>query len=78
MKHPVPHQKLAKSRTNRRYKSFANKARKKLTDRTNIVDCPACGEKALAHHVCNACGKYRDVQVIDKKKEADKITTIKA
>lgn len=77
-KHPVPHQKTAKSRSSRRYKTFANKARKKLTDRTQIVDCPSCGEKARAHHVCETCGKYRDNQIIDKKKEADKITKIKA
>lgn len=77
-KHPVPHQRLADSRGNRRYKTFANKARKKLSNKTNIVDCPSCGEKALAHHVCEACGKYRDIEVINKKKGEDKITKIKA
>ncbi|MBU1018771.1 MAG: 50S ribosomal protein L32 [Patescibacteria group bacterium] len=78
-KHPVPHQKLCKGRSTRRYKSFANRTRKKLSDKTQVVtDCPSCGDKVLSHHLCESCGKYRGVQVINKEKESEKITTIKA
>jgi len=77
-KHPVPKQKLAKGRTSRRYKSFANKVRAKLTKRIQLTDCPSCGEKVRSHHVCTSCGKYRNEQIIDKSKGTEKITKIKA
>ncbi len=77
-KHPVPHQKTAKSKTSSRYKAFANKVRTKLTKRIRITDCPSCGEKVRIHHVCEACGKYRNEQILDKGKEMEKITKIKA
>ncbi len=77
-KHPVPHQRLANSRGNRRYKAFANKVKAKLTNKTQLVDCPSCGETMMAYNVCEACGKYRDKQFIDKTKGEEKITKIQA
>lgn len=77
-KHPVPKQKKGKSKIRKRYGSFKTKVLKKLTNGTKLVNCPDCGEKRLAHTVCKECGKYRGRQVIDKQKEVDKITKIKA
>ena len=77
-KHPVPKKKTAKATSKQRYGSFKTKVLKKLTNRVNLVTCPDCGEKALAHTACPACGKYRGRQVVTKKSAADKIKTIKA
>ncbi|MFC1750183.1 50S ribosomal protein L32 [Pseudomonadota bacterium] len=77
-KHPVPKQKTGKSKTGKRYGSFARMTRIKLTNRVNLVECPNCGEKKLNHHVCKNCGKYRDKQILDMTKEIDKVTKVKA
>jgi len=77
-KHPVPKKKTAKATSKQRYGSFKTKVLKKLTKRVNLVDCPNCGSKALAHNACPECGQYRGRQVIDKQKEIDKITKVKA
>ncbi|EKD63449.1 MAG: hypothetical protein ACD_51C00278G0002 [uncultured bacterium] len=78
-KHPVPKKKTSKGRSSRRYKSFANKTRKKIVEKIRIVDCPSCGEKIRMHHLCPSCGKYKGKQIINKKKEMEKkITKIKA
>jgi large subunit ribosomal protein L32 len=77
-KHPVPKQKTPKSKSKKRYGSFKTKVLKKLSNAVQLIDCPDCGEKKLAHNVCKECGKYRGRQVIDKQKEVDKITKIKA
>ena len=77
-KHPVPKKKQAKSSTSRRYKSFANGVKKRLADQLNLMDCPSCGEKTRAHHVCESCGKYRGEQIVNKAKATEKITKIKA
>lgn len=77
-KHPVPKKKTAKATSKQRYGSFKTKVLKKLTKKVNLVNCPDCGAKALAHTVCQDCGKYRGRQVVKKKSAADKIKTIKA
>ena len=77
-KHPVPKKKQPKSKSKKRYGSFKTKVLKKLSNAVNLVTCPNCGSKCLAHTVCPDCGKYRGRQVIDKQKEIEKITTIKA
>ncbi len=28
------------------------------------TECPNCGENKLPHHVCPACGYYRDREVV--------------
>lgn len=77
-KHPVPKKKTPKSKSKKRYGSFKTKVLTKLSDQVKLTDCPDCGAKRLAHTVCHECGKYKGRQVIDKQKEIDKITTIKA
>jgi large subunit ribosomal protein L32 len=36
-----------------------------LTFTAAVEACPACGELKLRHRVCEACGTYRGVQVLD-------------
>ncbi len=31
---------------------------------SNVVDCPRCHEKKLAHHVCKSCGYYKNKEII--------------
>ena len=31
---------------------------------TNVNECPNCGELKRPHHVCGACGFYKDREVI--------------
>ncbi|KIO20583.1 hypothetical protein M407DRAFT_245750 [Tulasnella calospora MUT 4182] len=45
----VPKKKVSHSRKSMR------SANKGLEDKTNIVNCPACGGPKLAHHLCPAC-----------------------
>ncbi|KAH7931014.1 hypothetical protein BV22DRAFT_976439, partial [Leucogyrophana mollusca] len=47
----VPKSKISHSRKSMR------SANKGLKDKRNIVNCPACGEAKLAHHVCTNCFK---------------------
>ena len=61
-KHPVPKQKKPKNKTKKRYGSFKTDVLTKLSKRVNLVICPNCSEKHLAHTVCHACGKYRGRQ----------------
>jgi len=32
-----------------------------------VTDCPHCGELKLMHHICESCGAYRDLQVLEPK-----------
>lgn len=77
-KHAVPKQKKPLSKSRKHYGSFKTDVLRKLSGRTKLVACPDCFAKHLAHTVCPACGKYKGRQVIDKQKEIDKITKIKA
>ncbi|KAG6902882.1 hypothetical protein C0995_010051 [Termitomyces sp. Mi166 len=45
----VPKSKISHSRKSMR------SANKGLKDRQNIVNCPACGQPKLAHHLCQSC-----------------------
>lgn len=79
MKHPVPKRKQSKSRSARRYKTFANIARAKLMEKTLLVVCSTCGTKKKNHHVCQACGNYNGKKVIKmEKKMSKKVTKVKA
>lgn len=77
-KHPVPKKKTTKRVSKQRYGSFQTKVLRKLSNRVSLVPCPNCGAKRLSHTVCHQCGQYRGRQVIDKQKEVEKITKIKA
>ncbi|RIA95417.1 ribosomal L32p protein family-domain-containing protein, partial [Glomus cerebriforme] len=39
-------------------------ANKGLKDKTNIIDCPGCGQKHLIHHLCFNC--YKDFNYREK------------
>lgn len=77
-KHAVPKKKQPKSKSAMRYGSFQTKVLRQLSSAINLVVCPDCGAKCLSHSACPACGKYRGRQVVNKQKEIDKITKIKA
>ena len=77
-KHPVPKYKTPKSRTRTRFSAFVRKTITKLEGIVNLMDCPDCGQKKLAHHVCKNCGKYNGKTVLDMEKKIDKITKVKA
>jgi large subunit ribosomal protein L32 len=32
--------------------------------KATLINCPSCGEYALPHRVCKACGNYKRVEVI--------------
>lgn len=77
-KHPVPKRKTSKKRSSQRYAKFQYEARKKLENHVSLTVCPECGQKKLTHHACPACGTYRGRNILDKGKDIDKITKIKA
>lgn len=77
-KRSTPKKQQANSQSSRRYKDFQNKARKRLLKATTLSKCDKCGEARLAHTACSSCGYYKGRVVIDKSKEMDKITKVKA
>ena len=77
-KRSTPKKQQANSQSSRRYKTYQNKARKRLLQQTAISKCGQCGEARLAHTACNSCGYYKGRVVIDKSGEMDKITKVKA
>ncbi|EIW86673.1 hypothetical protein CONPUDRAFT_17616, partial [Coniophora puteana RWD-64-598 SS2] len=58
----VPKKKVSHSRKRMR------SANKGLKDKHNIVNCPACGEAKLAHHMCGNCMSIITRQWRDSKK----------
>ncbi len=77
-KRSTPKKQQANGRSTRRYKTYQNKARKRLLQATSISKCDKCGEARLSHTACSSCGYYKGRVVIDKSKEMDKITKVKA
>lgn len=77
-KKPVPKKKTSAARSARRYGSFKTKTLQKLSGLTALVSCPNCKSRIPSHRVCPDCGMYRGRQVVDKKKQIDKITKVKA
>ncbi|MEM7422533.1 MAG: 50S ribosomal protein L32 [Pseudomonadota bacterium] len=37
----------------------------------SATECPNCGELKRPHHVCGACGYYRDREVVRQAEEVD-------
>jgi large subunit ribosomal protein L32 len=35
------------------------------------IECPNCGELKRPHHVCGACGHYRDREVVSATADTD-------
>ena len=54
----VPKKKTSKSRRNMRRSHHALKSPAR-------VECPNCGELKRPHHVCPACGYYREREVVE-------------
>lgn len=77
-KKPTPKKQQANSQSSRRYKSFQNRARKRLENSANIITCPKCKEPKLSHAVCQSCGEYKGRKVFDMEKKIEKITKVKA
>jgi len=77
-KRPTPKKQQANSQSSRRYKTYQNKARKRLVNTTALSKCDQCGDAKLAHAACSSCGNYKGRTVVDTSKGMNKITRIKA
>ncbi|HHO53636.1 MAG TPA: 50S ribosomal protein L32 [Deltaproteobacteria bacterium] len=55
---------VPKKRTSRRRRDM-RRAHDALQVTAAIESCPDCGEAKLRHRVCESCGTYRGVQVLD-------------
>lgn len=60
----VPKKKTSKSRRDMRRSHLGLKTE-------GYVDCSNCGELMRPHHVCGACGHYREREVVAQKDELD-------
>ena len=54
----VPKKKTSKSRRNMRRSHDG-------LSTENRIECPNCGELKRSHHVCTACGYYRESEVVE-------------
>ncbi|MEL6765969.1 MAG: 50S ribosomal protein L32 [Pseudomonadota bacterium] len=55
-------------------KTRSKRGMRRSHDALRIVassECPNCGELRLPHHVCGACGYYRDREVVKSVPEID-------
>ncbi len=77
-KKSTPKKQQSNAQTSRRYKTFQNNARKRLLASAKLTKCPACKELIVTHSACPHCGKYKGREVLNMKKEMEKITKIKA
>ena len=77
-KRSTPKKQQANSQSSRRYKTYQNKARKRLINKAALSVCSKCKEKKLAHTACPGCGYYNGRVVVDKSRKMDKITKVKA
>ena len=69
----VPKNKKSKSKRDMRRNNFRLKA-------LNIIECPRCHAKKIAHRVCQSCGYYNNTEIIQienksKSKPAEKEAT---
>jgi large subunit ribosomal protein L32 len=55
----VPKRRTSKARKNKRRSAI------KLTSPA-VTACPRCHEPKVAHTVCQACGYYRELEVLEK------------
>jgi large subunit ribosomal protein L32 len=53
----VPKKKTSKSRRNMRRSHHALRSEAR-------IECPNCGELKRPHHVCGACGHYREREIV--------------
>jgi large subunit ribosomal protein L32 len=78
MKKPTPKKRQPKCQSQRRYKTFAGNVRKRLVNSTKLGPCPKCKEMRVIHKACPICGHYNGRSVVDKEKEMQKVTKVKA
>jgi len=60
----VPKKKTSVSRKGLRRAGHTHKLKQQFT-----ISCPNCGEPALYHHACPACGYYKGKQRFEVKSE---------
>ena len=60
----VPKSKITRSRRGMRRSHDALKG-------TNVVECPNCGEQKITHHVCKACGYYKNLEITPTVEDLD-------
>ncbi|MBN1258817.1 50S ribosomal protein L32 [Candidatus Peregrinibacteria bacterium] len=77
-KKATPKKQQSNARSSRRYKTFRNNTRKRLLAGAKLTKCPACKELIPTHTACPYCGKYKGREVLNMKKEMEKITKVKA
>ena len=77
-KKATPKKQQSNAQSSRRYKAFQNNTRKRLLNASKLTKCPACKEFIVVHTACPYCGKYNGREVLNMKKEMEKITKIKA
>ena len=56
----------------KRKTSRTNRDKRRTHDKIkllNIVECPRCHSKKIAHHVCKECGYYKNTEVISEKED---------
>lgn len=54
----VPKKRTSKSRKGMR------RSHDHINHTASVTECDNCGELKLRHHICNACGTYKNHQVI--------------
>ena len=65
----VPKKRTSKSRKRMR------RSHDHLKYTASVTECENCGELKLRHHICSACGTYKNHQVIAVKSEAEATET---
>lgn len=56
---------------NKRSRSNKNARRNSFKlEPVNIVECPRCHAKKIAHRVCESCGYYNNVEIIQKEEKS--------
>ena len=56
----------------KRKTSRTNRDKRRTHDKIkllNIVECPRCHSKKIAHHVCSECGYYKNTEVISEQED---------
>lgn len=74
----VPKKKISKGVSRTRKKAWTRDVVTKLRNLVQLVKDKETGDYHLNHHVNPVTGKYKGRQVLDKSKDLDNITTIKA
>ena len=65
----VPKKRTSKSRKGMR------RSHDHLKYTASVTECNNCGELKLRHHICSACGTYKNHQVIAIKADAEAAET---